>query len=166
MPAFSGPYAAELAEAWRASDSGFVRAVIADGKVSDQEWAELGMRMTECLDDSGLDFVGFSDDGSYRVGPSKVTGEDLTRVLDGCERSTGEVWIHGLRLSMSTNPENVPVEQIMTECLIRNGAVGPDYTEEQFARDSPTQSFPFMGTSKEAAYRRCNDDPSYAGSTG
>jgi hypothetical protein len=165
-PAFTGPYAAELEAAWRESDSDFVRSVVADEAVSDQEWAELGTRMTECLADAGLEFGGFRDDGSYTVGPSLLTGDDVTRVLDSCERSTGELWLHALRMSMSSNPDNLPIHEVMTQCLIRNGAVEADYTKEQFAQDAPAQSFPFMGTDKESVFWACNDDPSYAGAAG
>lgn len=157
-PRFSGPYAAELTQAWKESDSEFVRDVIADEKVSDQEWAELSTRMAECLAKAGLEFGGFDDHGTYTVGPSRLTGDPLTRVLDGCETSTGELWVHALRLSMSTNPENVPIDELMTDCLIRNGAVSPDYTKEQFAQDNPAQTIPFIDGGS-AVFWACNEDP-------
>lgn len=162
MPAFDGPYAAEIADAWRESDSDFVRGVIADEQITDAEWAELGVRMSDCLADEGLDFLGFDDNGTYRVGPSRVSGDDATRVLDGCERESGETWIHALRLSMSTNPDNAPIEELMTDCLIRNGAVAAGYTAEDFARDSPQQTIPFVDSAGTATFWACNEDPSYA----
>lgn len=69
-------------------------------------------------------------------------------------------WIHMLRTSMSTNPQNLPIDELMTECLIRNRAVSPDYTAEQFAEDNPAQTIPFLegGT---AIFWACNDEPLY-----
>lgn len=64
---------------------------------------------------------------------------------------------------MSSNPNNVPFEERMTECLKRNGLVSADYTVEQFLRDNPSQSFSFMGTSKEDVFWACNSNPSFQG---
>ncbi len=161
MPAFSGPYAAELEQAWRESDSDFVRQVIADEVVSDQEWAELDTRMTECLARSGLEFGGFDDHGTYTVGPSQLSGEALSRVVDACEINSGEVWVHALRLAMNANPENRPIAEIMTECLVRNGALSPGYSPEWFDRDSESMTFPFLNGGSRIFWL-CNDDPQYA----
>lgn len=160
VPHFNGPYAADLAQAWQESDSLFVRDVIGDGKVSEPEWAQLGARMSECLAHAGLDFGGYEDGGTYTVGPSSLSGDALSRLLDGCDVSTGGRWIHMLRTSMSTNPQNLPIDELMTECLIRNRAVSPDYTAEQFAEDNPAQTIPFLegGT---AIFWACNDEPLY-----
>lgn len=159
-PAFHGPYASELTDAWRESQSDFVRDVIKDEEISDSEWAELGTRMTECLSSKGLEFGGFGDDGSYTVGPSAMRSEDKEAALNECEKTSGELWVHPLRLSMSTNPDNVPIEEVMTQCLVRNDAVPADYTEEQFLRDNPTRSFPFK-EGGEQIFWACTDDSSY-----
>lgn len=160
-PDFSGPFSAELNAAWDESDSDFVRAVVTDGVVSDQEWAELGTRMATCLDGYGITFEGFDDQGSYNGSGNTLDQEELSDALAGCEASTGEAWLTGLRRSMADNPKNIPVEEVMTQCLVRNGAVAPDYTKEQFLQDNPNLSFPFMGTQEEEIFWSCNDDPSY-----
>lgn len=162
MPEFAGPYAAELAQAWRDSDSDFVRQVIADEAVSDREWVELGTRMTECLARSGLEFGGFDDSGGYTVGPSHLSGEALSQVVDACEIQSGELWIHALRLAMNSNPENRPIAEIMIECLVRNGALSPEYAPERFDRDNETMTFPFLDGG-EHIFWLCTDDPQYAG---
>lgn len=160
-PQFSGPFSAELEAAWDESESDFVRGVINDQSISDQEWAELGTRMATCLEQYGIRFDGFDDQGGYDASGNTLSGDALEEALSDCETSTGEVWIHGLRLSMSTNPSNAAVEVAMTDCLIRNGAVGPEYTAEQFLKDNPNLSFPFMGTPEEEIFWSCNSNPSY-----
>lgn len=158
-PKYSGPYAAELASAWQESDSDFVREVIADEKISDQEWSETGTRMTECLAAKGLKFEGFNDEGGYRVGPTSVSDPD--KIMDDCETDTGAFWLLKLRIGMMSNPSNEPIEEIMTECLIRNGAVDSSYTKEQYLQDNPSLGFPFMGTDKESIFWSCTDNPSF-----
>lgn len=161
IPTFTGPYAAEFAWAWRDSESDFVREVIADEEISDQEWAELGARMTECFARSGLEFGGFTDSGGYSVTWPTPSSESVAPVADACERSSGEIWIHALRISMRSNPSNEPIEDIMTACLIRNGAVASDYSPEQFDRDNPTRSFPYVRPDGEAIFWACNADSTY-----
>lgn len=160
-PTFEGPFAAELQAAWDESGSDFVQSVVHDGVVSDQEWAELGSRMTQCLAEYGIKFEGFDGNGRYNGSGSTLSSEDLNEALSGCEASTGESWLTGIRISMATNPQNEPPEKAMTDCLKRNGAVGQDYTEKQFLDDNADLSFPFMGTAKEKAFWSCNDNPSY-----
>lgn len=161
VPAFTGPFAAELRDAWLKSNSDFVRGVVEDQVISDQEWAELSTRMSTCFSRFGIEFRGFGDDGTYSTGPTPYEGDQLEKVLSGCENESGEIWIHGLKLAMSNNPRNEPVEEVMTACLIRNGAVDTSYTEEAFLRDNPSLSFPFMGTEREEIFWKCNSNPSY-----
>lgn len=163
MPAFSGPYSSELAEAWKKSDSTWVREVLADGQISDQEYQELGVRLTECYAESGIKFTGFTDDGlGYSLGPSQMSSTEKDKVGEACDESTGQRWIQVLRVSMATNPDNTPVEEAMTQCLIRNGAVAADYTKEQYLKDAPDGTFPYLTPSGSEVFRACNSDPSYS----
>ncbi|REJ06385.1 hypothetical protein DY023_06290 [Microbacterium bovistercoris] len=162
MPTFTGPYSEELTEAWQKSKSAWVHAVLEDSQISEQEYKELGVRLGECFAESGVEFTGLSDDGvGYSLGPSSMNSDDLERVADSCDESTGQRWIQVLRASMMSNPQNTPIEEVMTECLIRNGAVAPDYTAEQYLRDVPKQAFPFLDSSKEQVFWACSTSPSY-----
>lgn len=161
-PPFTGPYSKELETAWKDSTSEFLHAALEDETISDSEWSELGTEMGDCTAEHGIEFQGFSNDGGYSTGPSDLSRKGQDEILDECEKSTGTYWIIGLRQSMTTNPENIPVEVIMTDCLVRNGAVDADYTKEQFLRDNPDLSFPFMGTPEEQVFWACTKDPSYS----
>lgn len=160
-PAFSGPFAADLTAAWVESESDFVRAALDDQVVSDDEWRTLSARMASCLDDAGIRFEGFEEDGTYSTSPILGSPQEIDATLTECENWSGERWLHPLRRSMSSNPSNAPFEDVMTECLVRNDLVPPDYSSEDFVRDNPSLNFPFMGTPDEAAFWSCNSDPSF-----
>lgn len=162
MPEFTGPFAGNLASAWTDSNNDFVRATLADQVIDDQEWAELSTRMASCFSERGVEFLGFQDDGTYTSkGPQGASNEEAEKILSYCEDWSGETWLHPLRRSMATNPENIPFPEAMTQCLIRNNLVPSDYTADQFVRDNEQLSFPFMGTSKEEVFWSCNSDTSF-----
>jgi hypothetical protein len=160
-PSFNGPYAEEFMAAWDdPSNPSFVRAVLADGKITDEEWAEVAQRLGRCLKAKGLTFKGFRPDGSYAVATGNVSGDQANADLPGCEKASGEQAIGFLRTAMATNPDNEPAAQIMTECLIRLHVVGPDYTQDDYLRDAPTMSFPYLDPKTgKANFERCNADP-------
>lgn len=160
-PAFTGPFAGELTQAWIESDSDFVRGVLADQLVDDQEWAEVTSKMEECFSDLGIKFEGFAGNGSYSTGPFSATEQETEEIFTKCENSSGETWLHPLKRSMEHNPDNVAFEEVMTECLIRNGLMPKSYTKEEFLVDNPNLDFPFIGTPDEQKFWNCNSDPSY-----
>lgn len=163
-PEFAGPYAAEFLEAWNdQSNPDFVRSVIEDGTITDQEWAEVGERLGSCLEGYGIHFKGFQADG-YSVDPGDVSGKDANdRILPACEEQSGERPIGRLRHQILTNPQNIPVGQIMAECLIRLHVVAPGYTSGDYMRDAPTLSFPYLDRKTgEAGFWKCNADPAGA----
>jgi hypothetical protein len=160
-PRFSGPYEGEFKAAWDdSSNPSFVRTVLADGKITDQEWAEVAQRLSACLKTKGLTFKGFRPDGSYSVDTGEVPGDEANADLPGCERKSGEQAIGFLRTAMATNPNNEPAAQIMTECLIRLHVVGPAYTKDDYLRDAPNMSFPYLDPKTgKANFERCNANP-------
>lgn len=160
-PDFSGPFASDYAQAWSESDSEFVRLVVRDEEVSEQEWAEVESRMSTCFSDAGATFEGYTPDGGYAAQKNSLSSERMNEVMGECEKSTGEAWIGYLWFTPQTNPQNTPAEEIITECMIRNGVVGPDYTPEDFLRDNPAMSFPYLDAENgQKGFLECNADPS------
>ena len=162
IPDFSGPFAAEYEQAWTESGSNFVKLVIEDERISGREWAELVNRMATCFSGEGATFEGYTPDGGYGAQKNSLSSDRLNELMGECEKSTGEAWLGYLWFSAPKNPQNAPAEEIITECLIRNGIVGPDYTPEEFVRDNPTLSFPYLrsGTGQKGALE-CNADPRF-----
>lgn len=157
---FSGPFASDYAEAWVGSESDFVRLVIEDEKISEQEWAAVERRMAACFSSKGATFEGYTRDGGYEAQGNSLSVDRLSEVMGECERFTGEAWLGFLWFWPQKNPHNLPIEEIVSECLIRNGIVAPDYTPEDFLRDNPTLSFPYLRSGEgERGALECNADP-------
>lgn len=159
-PEFSGPYASLLTEIWQKTDSDFVRGVIEDGAVSDQEWAETSYRLEQCLQDNNIAFLGVKEDGTYGFKADGRTQEEIEPILVDCEERSGESWINMLRLAQQTNPSNEPPEAIVRECMLRIGVVEKPYSAEEYLSDQETLDFPL---SKDGpgmdGFWACNADP-------
>lgn len=162
-PAFEGPFASELRAAWVDADSQFVRDVLSDGLISDQEWAEVGARMESCFSENGVDFTGFNADGTYGTYGDMGSEDEMNAILDGCESDSGMSWLQPIRRNMASNPDNVPFAEAMRECLKRNKLVPEGYTKEDFTKDYQSLGFGFMGTEKEDLFWACNSDVSFVG---
>ena len=160
MPSFSGAYKSDFEQAWNESDSEFVRAVIADQEISDEEWAEVVTRITECFESKGMTFRGFHDDGGYEVDTGSLSGDEANEILPECEEESGETWLNYLRRQLASNPDNTSAEERVTDCLIRNGVVPDDYTTEDYLGDAPEKSFPYVDPSTgDDGLRACSTNP-------
>lgn len=160
MPSFSGAYKSDFEQAWNESDSEFVRGVIADQEISDEEWAEVVTRITACFESKGMTFKGFLDDGGYEVDTGSLSGDKANEILPECEEESGERWLNYLRRQLASNPNNTSAEELVTKCLIRNGVVPDDYTPEAYLEDAPEKSFPYVDPSSgEHGLRACSTNP-------
>lgn len=165
-PDFSGPFAAEFTQAWEDSDSEFVRQVIADEQITEREWAEVESRMASCFADAGATFEGHTPQGGYAAQKNSLSSERMNEVMASCEVTSGEHLIGFLWFSAQKNPQNVPPEIIITECMVRTGVVAPDYTSEDFLRDNATMAFPYLDDETgPQGFLACNEDPT-RGATG
>lgn len=162
-PAFAGSFAAEYQEAWAQSRTAQVRAILSDEQITDQEWSQVLKRLETCLDESGLSLGVYNIDGSYEVTTGGLDGDVANQRMGRCEEESGEAWIGYLYRSQTSNPQNIPATQLLTECLVRNGAVPPSYTEEQYLEDAPSQSFPFTDDHGFEIFESCNADFSFDG---
>jgi hypothetical protein len=159
-PAFSGPFADEYTEAWRSVDSEVVRAVIKDELITDQEWSQVLASLTTCLADKGITIDAYNDDGSYEADVANKGGESLNQIMGGCEDESGEAWIGYIYRAQTVNPDNVPEPELITGCLIRNGAVPPSYTVEKYLENAPGFEFPFLNEHGYETFEKCNADSS------
>ncbi|REJ06380.1 hypothetical protein DY023_06260 [Microbacterium bovistercoris] len=144
MPSFSGAYKSEFEQAWNESESDFVHEVIADQEITDEEWAEVATRISKCVESKGMTFKGFLDDGGYEVDTGSLSGDEANALLPACEDESGETWLNHLRRQLASNPDNTPAEERVVQCLIRNSVVAGDYTAEDYLKDAPQQSFPYL----------------------
>lgn len=160
-PSFHGSFAAEYKEAWEQSGPGAARLILEDETITDQEWAQVLGKLEGCLEEAGIVMNAYNPDGSYEVNVGEMAGDIANEKMGACERESGEAWIGYLYRSQTTNPNNVPATQLLTDCMIRNGAVPPSYTEEQYLLDAPELAFPFIDEHGFAIFDSCNSDFSY-----
>lgn len=159
-PSFTGPHAEHYLDAWNDTNLDFVRDVIRDERVSDQEWAEVVERMDRCFAGLGIDFLGFEPDGGYAVHPGDMDPDLANDNLAVCELESGEAWIGLLRSEAAINPEGLDFDQLVLDCMIDRGAVDSSYALEEYRRDYVSTSFPYIDPiSGEQIWSDCHRDP-------
>jgi len=160
-PAFSGPWAAEFTSEYQEAESDFVRAVLEDELITDQELSEMRDKFTECLSAYALTDVVFDDDGSFSLNePDGADFDTVTDQVHGCSVESGEVEIGALHSWIRRNPDNQDENTIMAACLVRKGVVDPSYSADEYAEDYADDDFPYTDpTAGEEADLECNADP-------
>lgn len=160
VPHFKGAYADEYRETWLRTDIEFVRNVIRDEEISEQEWAEVVTRFEGCLEEHEIELVEYEEDGAYGV--ERGAGLSDERVQDAmteCESESGEAVLGRLWHSQRQNPSNRDPNELIYECLVRIGALDPSYSLENYLRDNPDFAFPFLTDEGPALYAKCSSAP-------
>lgn len=161
VPDFSGIYAAQLAKVYQSTDSDFVKQVILDGKVSDEELAEMRQRFTSCLGAFNIQDVEFAPDGALSVeGPQGVDEEFVPEKVHQCSTESGEADISYLHSMMRRNPDGLDENTIMAACLVRKGVVDSSYNADAYSRDLVNNTGPVADNSPDLpVFQECNADP-------
>lgn len=161
VPDFSGPWADELAEAYTNATSDFERQALSDGIVTDAEYAEMEERYRACLGRKGIGFTGFNADGSHDFQAAKgMTAEAANKVADDCSATSGVNTVGMIRNFMRSNPQHLDMATIMASCLVKKGVVPRGYGADDYSRDAPAYSFPFLDKDAgRTALTTCSVDP-------
>jgi len=125
-PSVTDPYAAEYQQAIEATNSDFVKAVLADHKVTDEEFSESQDSLVACLREQGL--------------KPAITTEDGRRVVNvpaDADSSCVDQWtgdIESLYWAERVNPHNENMYDLVAACLVRTklapeGFTGKDLEE-------------------------------------
>lgn len=159
VPNFGGPWAAEFAQAYAATDNQWVRGAVEDGTISDQEYSEMVERLRSCLADVGITMTVV--DNSYRWDiPDGSTAREANDHFDACSHSVGETYIGWLYFGVRRNPDHRDESALIATCLVQKSAVPEGYDAKDYERDSEKQTFPFTdpetGKSQLVA---CSEDP-------
>ena len=121
----SNPYAAEF-EASMDGASDYTRGILADGVITEAEFADMRSHHIQCLTDGGLDAkyeVGY--DGTWQFSLTFIAGTetDAQRQTDtDCQYKWAD-GILSLYNAVMTNPRNEDVWPLVADCLIRHGLV-------------------------------------------
>ena len=170
-PAAEGPWAADIEQArneWASNE--FVQSVLADSSISEAELQDMRQRVLSCLTDKGVTGASFSPSGQLSVPDqpvdSSISAEQQQEFVSSCSTDAGQPIIEALEFDMRVNPDHRDINELYTQCLIRNKAVEPSFTAQELARaresGTPLSSaLPFIDPSQgPEIWHRCIDDPS------
>ena len=170
-PAAEGPWAADIEQArneWASNE--FVQSVLADSAISEAELQDMRQRVLSCLTDKGVTGASFSPGGNLSV-PDQLVGSSISEeqqeeFIHACSIEAGQPIIEALEFDMRVNPDHRDINELYTQCLIRNKAVEPSFTAQDLtrARESGTplsSALPFIDPSQGPdILLRCIEDPS------
>ena len=170
-PAAEGPWAADIEQArseWASNE--FVQSVLADSAISEAELQDMRQRVLSCLTDKGVTGASFSPSGQLSVPDqpvgSSISEEQQEEFVHACSIDAGQPIIEALEFDMRVNPDHRDINELYTQCLIRNKAVEPSFTAQDLtrARESGTplsSALPFIDPSQGPdILLRCIEDPS------
>ena len=170
-PAAEGPWAADIEQArneWASNE--FVQSVLADSAISEAELQDMRQRVLSCLTDKGVTGASFSPSGELSVPDqpvgSSISEEQQEEFVHTCSIDAGQPIIEALEFDMRVNPDHRDINELFTQCLIRNKAVEASFTAQELARarESGTplaSTLPFIDPAQGPdIWRRCVDDPS------
>lgn len=154
VPEFSGPWAADFAEAYRSTASETVRRILAKGSITDQDYAAVSSAYVTCMADRGytVEIDGPAGEATISGGPA---GGDALAVDATCNGDMAV--ISALRNDILRNPQHRDEDTIVAACLVRRGLAPRTYTAKDYASDLQSQEFPF-GTSARG-FAECTSDP-------
>ena len=170
-PAAEGPWAADIEQARNAwASNEFVQSVLADSAISEAELQDMRQRVLSCLTDKGVTGASFSPSGELSVPDqpvgSSISEEQQEEFVHACSIDAGQPIIEALEFDMRVNPDHRDINELYTQCLIRNKAVEPSFTTQELARavesGTPLDSaLPFIDPSQGPdILHRCLSDPS------
>ena len=170
-PAAEGPWAADIEQArneWASNE--FVQSVLADSAISEAELQDMRQRVLSCLTDKGVTGASFGPSGTLSVPDhpvgSSISEEQQEEFVNACSIEAGQPIIEALEFDMRVNPDHRDINELYTQCLIRNKAVEPSFTAQELARaresGTPLDSaLPFIDPSQGPdIWQRCVEDPS------
>ena len=170
-PAAEGPWAADIEQArseWASNE--FVQSVLADSSISEAELQDMRQRVLSCLTDKGVTGASFGPSGTLSVPDqpvgSSISEEQQEEFVHACSIDAGQPIIEALEFDMRVNPDHRDINELYTQCLIRNKAVEPSFTAQELARaresgTSLSSALPFIDPSQGPnILDRCIDDPS------
>lgn len=129
-------WAADVAAAKNRASSDFERAVLGDGVITREEYAEAAQRFVDCMRSAGYQTVAVDDLGSgvfqYRTTQDPGAEEISQTIQDGCSAGTRDV-IEPLYTAMLVNPTRSDINELVLKCLQRKGLAPEGMTVTEFA---------------------------------
>jgi hypothetical protein len=152
VPQFVGPWAADLTDLYASSKSDLEREVLADEVITEEEFLALEDWYVGCMAGQGLTVT--VEELGYDLG---TDDQGVILAAEGvCKTDTLSV-----ALDMRSNPDNLPWNEIVPDCLIRHGAVDPSFTREEYWANMTAvpMSDEWIGFLPTDEFQACMNDP-------
>ena len=147
-------WAEEIQHEYQKAASPVIKAVLEDGKISDQEYAEMKERYSSCLSAAGITLTHYGFDGGSYTPAASMSNDEAHKAESRCSDASGEWPIAMFYVQMRVNPSHRDMASAIVECYKRNKLVGSGYGVKDYrAGDLPSDN------AKAAAIDTCNLDP-------
>ena len=151
VPDFSGPWAAEFAEAYRSTTSDVVHKILAKGSITDQDYAAVSGAYVRCMANKG-----FKAQVTGPGGEGTLEGDgDALAAHNACNGDMAV--ISALRSSTIRNPQHLDENEIVVACLVKANIAPPSYTAKDYAANLQSQKFPYKIDTP--GFIQCTSDP-------
>jgi hypothetical protein len=131
----------------RSFDSEFVKGVLADDKVTQEEVDEALARQLQCMRDHGIEAEMEEDfAGNLQVVSKAFQVPNQADIGADCSSESGGPDIAGLFRMMKTNPSNVGLPDLVAGCLVREGLVPEGFTGHEWENimEEYAETFPYV----------------------
>lgn len=113
---------------------GIQKQILQDGVVTDAEYAEARERFERCVSDLGYN-IRLNPEGSVMIeydDDTRETRELTLSAVDTCDHEN-KYFIEALYWDMQSNPENLPLEALIIDCLNEHGLNPDNITGQQLS---------------------------------
>lgn len=157
VPDFTGPWKSVLTRVYKTTQNDMQRAILKDGRVTEQEYVQLQDAFGKCVAAKGFTEYEYDGDDHYSYRPPKGwSDEKIGKADEECVTATrGEVM--GLYFTMRKNPQNEDRMELMASCLVKSKLAPKGYTGADYKRDFDRDTFPF--DTKDDRIKQCQRDP-------
>ncbi|UCR90072.1 hypothetical protein [Mycetocola spongiae] len=133
LPVFEGHWAEDFSYQYRTALSDDHRRALADGKISEAEFAEVQDEYLECVRATGIRITPdeYGGGASYTAPAGMGTGT-ANEIETRCSHSSGESTIGALYQGTMRNPENLDNSRIVAQCLVDRGLVEKGYNASRY----------------------------------
>ncbi|QNE36948.1 hypothetical protein [Leifsonia shinshuensis] len=131
-----------------------VKAALEDGKISDQEYAEMKDRYLACMSAVGITMTRYDFQGGSYMPPASMSHDEAHKAESRCSDESGEYPIAMFYVQMRVNPSHKDMVPAIVDCYKRTGLVGSGYgAKDYLAGDLPKSEARF------ADIKACDLDP-------
>lgn len=118
-----------IEEARLNASTDFEREILTDGVITRAEYDEINQGLVTCMSDAGH-ILTLVEQGDYHIYSIQYSDESEAALMR-CQDAGGAV-LAGLYVDMVTNPNNIDPDDLMLQCLKREGLLPEAFTVEEY----------------------------------